>query len=128
MPSATPCSVAGGDARTTLYGPDQLGFYRTSLEDADRMGYPCDIVGRGMAGRRRRYIWMDIEAPRPWSLQQEVVSCMSGDRARSTGPHGPRTGLGSLHMAGLDSTGHVTRLHLMGQAGRPGLEQVEGED
>jgi hypothetical protein len=64
---------------------------------------------------------MDIEAPRPWSLQQEVMS-------RPLHVRGSGWVRWSLRIAGLDNTGHVTRVHRMGQAGRPGLEQVEGKD
>jgi hypothetical protein len=45
-------------------------------------------------------------------------------------PHaqGPGQDRWSLHIAGLNNTGYAIRLHRMGQAGRAGLEQVEGRD
>jgi hypothetical protein len=45
-------------------------------------------------------------------------------------PHaqGPGQDRWSLHIAGLNNTGYAIRLHRMGQAGRSGLEQVEGRD
>ena len=52
-------------------------------------------------------------------MQPEVMSRL---------PHvrGPGWDRWSLHIAGLNNTGYATRLHRMGPAGRPGLEQVEG--
>jgi hypothetical protein len=86
----------------------------------------------------RRYIPMDIEAPRPWSLQPD--SCT----VRWDYAWGSDSGCWSLlHTAGLDNSGRVIRLHLLGptaiigagpagggriKVGQPGMERVEGGD
>ncbi len=65
-------------AAGTLYGPDRLGFYNT-IRDVPRtgLGWATSATsshwpfGTRTADRRRRYTWMDIEAPRPWSQQPE---------------------------------------------------------
>jgi hypothetical protein len=86
----------------------------------------------------RRYIPMDIEAPRPWSLQQD--SCT----VRWDYAWGSDSDCWSLlHTAGPDNSGRVIRLHLLGptaiigagpagggriNVGQPGTERVAGGD
>ena len=86
----------------------------------------------------RRYIPMDIEAPRPWSLQPD--SCT----VRWDYAWGSDSDCWSLlHTAGPDNSGRVIRLHLLGptaiigagpagggriNVGQPGMERVEGGD
>ncbi len=65
---------------------------------------------------------MEIEASRALSMQLEVMS-------RPPQVRGPGWDCGILHIAEMDNMGYyATRLHRMGQAGRPGLQQVEGRD
>jgi len=81
---------------------------------------------------------MDIEAPRPWSLQPD--SCT----VRWDYAWGSDSDCWSLlHTAGPDNSGRVIRLHLLGptaiigagpagggriNVGQPGMERVEGGD
>jgi hypothetical protein len=81
---------------------------------------------------------LDIEAPRPWSLQPD--SCT----VRWDCAWGSDSGCWSLlHTAGPDNSGCVIRLHLLGptsiigagpvgggriNVGQPGMERIEGGD
>ena len=69
--------------------------------------------------------WTDNADTHGWTSKPRALGACS----RSHEPTG-RQGQDrwSLHIAGLNNTGYATRLHQMGQAGRPGLEQVEGRD
>jgi hypothetical protein len=76
-------------------------------------------------GVQRPGRWTDDADTHGWTSKPRALGAYSRN-------HEPTRRQGqdrwSLHIAGLNNTGYAPRLHQMGQAGRPGLEQVEGRD
>ena len=74
---------------------------------------------------RRRYIPMDIEDPRPWSLQPDSCT-VRWDYARGS----DSVCWSLLYTAGQDNSGRVIHLHLLGPAAilgsGPGREEQRG--
>ena len=94
----------------TFYGPDRLG-YKGGIA-------PLDLRGQ-LTDEADTYGWTS----RPRALEPAV-----GVMSRLPHAQGPGQDRWSLHIAGLNNTCYAIRLHRMGQAGRAGLEQVEGRD
>jgi hypothetical protein len=92
----------------------------------------------GPTDGRRRYIPLDIEAPRPWSLQPDACT-VRWDYVRGS----DSVCWSLLYTAGPENLGRVIRLHLLGptaiigagpagggriNVGQTGMERVEGGD
>ena len=101
--AAGPCKAPAPHARPTTEPPRRWTF--------------------GLTDGRRRYIAMDIEDLRPWSLQPDSCT-VRWDYARGS----DSVCRSLLHTAGQDNSGRVIRLHLLGPAAIPkqGREEQRG--
>ena len=121
---AAPTSPPGGVCEHGFHPFPDLG--RLASLDALRAG-SAGLQGRhratGPPGQRT-----DDADTYGWTSRPRALEPAVGVMNRLPHAQGPGQDRWSLHIAGLNNMGCAIRLHRMGQAGRAGLEQVEGRD